>query len=209
MIRVQHEDFDPGRELDQLREQAGGQAGAVVSFIGLVRDLNAGERIEQMTLEHYPGMTEKALAGIEREARERWNLTGVVIIHRVGPLHPNDRIVLVAAASPHRRGHFRPAVPDRRLKTGAPFWKEIPRRARWVDTDNLLWRSRVTLTGEVATSPVYDPVPRGSNSLWLLLVPSMCKRSSVRHVGVRFLANKPLTPGRPSEMQHISTFTSF
>ena len=134
MIRVQLEDFDPGRELEQLREQAGGQAGAVVSFIGLVRDLNAGERIEQMTLEHYPGMTEKALAGIEREARARWNLTGVVIIHRVGPLRPNDRIVLVAAASPHRRAAFQACeyLIDT-LKTGAPFWKKelTPAGTHW------------------------------------------------------------------------------
>ena len=139
MIRVQHEDFDPGRELEQLREQAGGQAGAIVSFIGLVRDLNAGERIEQMTLEHYPGMTEKALAAIEREARARWNLTGVVIIHRVGPLHPNDRIVLAAAASPHRREAFQACeyLIDT-LKTGAPFWKKeiTAAGARWVVTDD-------------------------------------------------------------------------
>ncbi len=139
MIRIQHEDFDPGEELEKLREQAGGQAGALVSFIGLVRDLNAGEPIEQMTLEHYPGMTEKALAGIEREARARWNLTGVVIIHRVGPLHPNDRIVLVAAASPHRREAFQACefLIDA-LKTGAPFWKKelTPTGMRWVDTNN-------------------------------------------------------------------------
>jgi molybdopterin synthase catalytic subunit len=138
MIRVQHEDFDTGRELEQLREQAGGQAGALVSFIGLVRDLNEGERIEQMTLEHYPGMTEKALAGIEQEALARWNLTGVVIIHRVGPLHPHDRIVLVAAASSHRREAFRACeyLIDA-LKTGVPFWKKelTPAGTRWVATD--------------------------------------------------------------------------
>src|SRR5512134_475060 len=98
MIRVQQDDFDPGEELERLRAEAGGAAGAVVSFVGLVRDFNEGERIEEMTLEHYPGMTEKALAALEQEARERWELTGVVIIHRVGPLRPNDRIVLVAAA---------------------------------------------------------------------------------------------------------------
>ena len=139
MIRVQQEDFDPGEELERLRDEAGGQAGAVVSFVGLVRDFNEGERIEEMTLEHYPGMTEKALAALEQEARERWDLTGVVIIHRVGPLRPNDRIVLVAAASPHRHAAFRACefLIDA-LKTGAPLWKKeiTAAGARWVSTDN-------------------------------------------------------------------------
>jgi molybdopterin synthase catalytic subunit len=139
VIRVQQEDFDPGEELERLRTDSGGQAGAVVSFIGLVRDLNDGERIEEMTLEHYPGMTEKALAVLEAQARERWSLTGVVIIHRVGPLRPNDRIVLTAAASPHRREAFQACefLIDA-LKTSAPFWKKeiTAAGARWVDTNN-------------------------------------------------------------------------
>jgi molybdopterin synthase catalytic subunit len=139
VIRVQQEDFDPGEELDRLRAEAGGQAGAVVSFIGLVRDFNDGERIEEMTLEHYPGMTEKALAAIETQARERWELNGVVIIHRIGPLRPNDRIVLVAVASPHRRAAFQACefLIDT-LKTGAPFWKKetTANRTHWVDTNN-------------------------------------------------------------------------
>jgi molybdopterin synthase catalytic subunit len=138
VIRVQQEDFDPGEELDRLRDEAGGQAGAVVSFIGLVRDFNDGERIEEMSLEHYPGMTEKALAAIETQARERWKLNGVVIIHRIGPLRPNDRIVLVAVACPHRRAAFQACefLIDT-LKTGAPFWKkEITAvGARWQDGD--------------------------------------------------------------------------
>ena len=103
MIVVQTEDFDPGAELEQLRHRLAGRAGAVVSFTGLVRDLNEGDAINRMTLEHYPGMTEKALATIEAEAMDRWELLESIIIHRVGPLSPNDRIVFVAAASAHRR----------------------------------------------------------------------------------------------------------
>ncbi|MDH3899681.1 MAG: molybdenum cofactor biosynthesis protein MoaE [Gammaproteobacteria bacterium] len=135
MIRVQTEDFDPGTELEQVRRNNGGKAGAVVSFIGLVRDLNEGDTIRQMTLEHYPGMTEKALGIIETTARARWDLTDVVIIHRIGPLAPNDRIVFVAAASAHRKQAFRACefMIDT-LKTDAPFWKKeaTDSDARWV-----------------------------------------------------------------------------
>jgi len=135
MIRVQTVDFDPGLELEQLRIQVGGQSGAVVSFTGLVRNLNDGDEIRQMTLEHYPGMTEKALAAIEQEARTRWPLEGTAIIHRVGPLQPNDRIVFVAAASAHRKDAFRACefMIDT-LKTNAPFWKKETTSAgeRWV-----------------------------------------------------------------------------
>ena len=136
MIRVQTENFDPGFELEQLRQRNKGQAGAMVSFTGLVRDLNAGDTIMQMTLEHYPGMTEKALHKIELEANERWELTASVIIHRVGPLHPDDNIVFVAAASRHRKQAFRACefMIDT-LKTEAPFWKKetLPGGARWVE----------------------------------------------------------------------------
>jgi molybdopterin synthase catalytic subunit len=136
MIRVQADDFDPGLELERLRTAQAGRAGALVSFTGLVRDLNAGERIERMTLEHYPGMTEQALAAIEREALDRWTLTGTLIIHRVGPLRPNDRIVFVAAASDHRKAAFRACeyMIDE-LKTRAPFWKKeaTPSGERWVE----------------------------------------------------------------------------
>jgi molybdopterin synthase catalytic subunit len=136
MIRVQTADFDPGLELERLRAAQAGQAGAVVSFTGLVRDLNAGERIARMTLEHYPGMTEQALADIEREACGRWTLTGSLIIHRVGPLLPNDRIVFVAAACAHRKAAFRACeyMIDE-LKTRAPFWKKetTPAGERWVE----------------------------------------------------------------------------
>jgi molybdopterin synthase catalytic subunit len=135
MIRVQGDDFDPGYELEQLRLQNHGRAGALVSFTGLVRDLNDGEKITQMVLEHYPGMTEKVLAELEREAQARWELTATLIIHRVGPLLPDDRIVLVAVASAHRQQAFRACefLIDT-LKTRAPFWKKETTSGgeRWV-----------------------------------------------------------------------------
>jgi molybdopterin synthase catalytic subunit len=135
MIRVQGDDFDPGYELEQLRLQNHGRAGALVSFTGLVRDLNDGEKITQMVLEHYPGMTEKVLTELEREAQARWELTATLIIHRVGPLLPDDRIVLVAVASAHRQQAFRACefLIDT-LKTRAPFWKKETTSGgeRWV-----------------------------------------------------------------------------
>jgi len=106
MIRVQTDDFNPGAELERLRQQNNGQAGAMVSFTGLVRDLNEGDKITQLALEHYPGMTEKALTKIEAQANAQWELTATLIIHRVGPLKPNDNIVLVIAASRHRKQAF-------------------------------------------------------------------------------------------------------
>jgi len=134
---VQQEDFDPGAELERLRGNLQGSAGAVVSFIGLVRDLNEGADITGMTLEHYPGMTEKALAAIAAEASARWKLNDAVIIHRVGPLAPNDRIVLVIAAGAHRKEAFRACefMIDA-LKTKAPFWKKETgsRGSRWITT---------------------------------------------------------------------------
>lgn len=137
MIRVQTQDFDPGIELEALRSNCAGQAGAVVSFTGLVRDLNEGEAVRQLTLEHYPGMTEKALSEIERKANSLWSLTSTVIIHRTGPLSPNDHIVFVAAASPHRKDAFQACeyMIDT-LKTHAPFWKKetITAGTRWLDS---------------------------------------------------------------------------
>jgi molybdopterin synthase catalytic subunit len=136
MIKVQTQDFDPGDELEQIRTRCNGSAGAVVSFTGLVRDMNEGGPVTQLTLEHYPGMTEKALAAIEQEAASRWSLNDNVIIHRVGPLLPNDRIVFVAAASAHRKDAFRACeyMIDM-LKTEAPFWKqeETPTGKRWIN----------------------------------------------------------------------------
>ena len=135
MIRVQAEDFDIGRELENLSKGNLG-VGGVSSFVGLVRDMAGDESIQAMTLEHYPEMTEKALAKIEAEARSRWPLEDVLIIHRYGRLEPGDRIVLVAAAAAHREAaieacHF---LIDW-LKTQAPFWKleETPDGGQWVD----------------------------------------------------------------------------
>ena len=136
MIRVQTEDFDPGSELERLRRENHGKAGAMVSFTGLVRDLNAGDTVTQMILEHYPGMTEKALTKIEAQANEQWDLTATLIIHRVGPLSPDDNIVFVVAASRHRQQAFRACefMIDT-LKTSAPFWKKetLADSDRWVE----------------------------------------------------------------------------
>src|SRR6202158_2241562 len=113
MIRVQREDFDTGRELDLLA--AGDHAvGGVASFIGLVRDMGGPQPVSALSLEHYPGMTERKLAEIEAEANRRWPLAASLIIHRYGRLEPGDRIVLVATASPHREAALRPLqFPDR------------------------------------------------------------------------------------------------
>jgi len=138
MIRVQTVDFNPGDELEQLRRENNGKAGAMVSFTGLVRDLNEGDNITQLTLEHYPGMTEKALARIETQANAQWQLTATLIIHRVGPLQPNDNIVLVVAASMHRKQAFAACefMIDT-LKTSAPFWKKesLQNSDRWLTPD--------------------------------------------------------------------------
>jgi molybdopterin synthase catalytic subunit len=133
-VRVQQADFDVGAEIAAL---TAGRAdiGAVVTFTGLVREV-AGGGDQALTLEHYPGMTEKALAAIEAEARDRWPLTGAAIVHRVGRLAPADRIVLVATASAHREAAFAAAafLMDY-LKTRAPFWKrqEAGGGAAWVE----------------------------------------------------------------------------
>ncbi len=135
MIRVQREDFDIGAELDALCRGKTG-IGGLASFVGLVRDLAGDRRIGAMTLEHYPGMTERALAEIEAEAHRRWPLDAVLIIHRYGRLEPGERIVLVATASAHRQAAFDGCqfLIDW-LKTKAPFWKleETPEGPRWVD----------------------------------------------------------------------------
>ena len=134
-IRVQQADFDLTREIAALRE-GDGRVGAVVSFVGTVRDLNEGAAVSEMELEHYPGMTERALDDIVAQARARWELLGVLVIHRVGPLAPLDQIVLVACASAHRGEAFAACefIMDY-LKTDAPFWKkeQTPEGARWVD----------------------------------------------------------------------------
>ena len=134
-MRVQEADFDVGRELDALT--AGRRdVGAVASFVGLVRDANDGSDVRGMTLEHYPGMTEKALEDICAQAHSRWDLLDTVVVHRVGALRPGDRIVLVGVASGHRGEAFAACefIMDY-LKTRAPFWKreDTPQGPRWVD----------------------------------------------------------------------------
>jgi molybdopterin synthase catalytic subunit len=137
MIRVQREDFDVAAELDRLT-QGNHAIGGVASFVGLVRDLHApGDgAIKAMTLEHYPGMTEKMLAAIEAEACARWPLDASVIIHRYGRMEPGERIVLVACAARHREAAFDACrfLMDW-LKTKAPFWKleETAAGERWVE----------------------------------------------------------------------------
>lgn len=135
MIRVQREDFDPGAELASLT--TGNRAvGGVVSFVGIVRDMTADGRISAMTLEHYPGMTEKKLAEIETEAQRRWPIAASLIIHRYGRLEPGERIVLVIVASAHRQAAFEAcAFLVDWLKTKAPFWKEeeTDDGTRWVE----------------------------------------------------------------------------
>jgi molybdopterin synthase catalytic subunit len=134
-VRVQEADFDVGAELTALRA-GDARVGALASFVGLVRDLNDGAGVAEMTLEHYPGMTEKALDAIVAEAKSRWDIYGVRVIHRVGSLRPCDQIVLVAVTSAHRGEAFAACefIMDY-LKTRAPFWKRetTPDGARWVD----------------------------------------------------------------------------
>ena len=134
-VRVQTADFDAGREIAALR---GGdpRVGAVAAFIGLVRDINDAAAVKTLTLEHYPGMTEKALAGIVDEAKSRWRVYDALVIHRVGTLKPTDQIVLVVVTSAHRGDAFAACefIMDY-LKTRAPFWKkeQTPAGERWVE----------------------------------------------------------------------------
>ena len=131
-VSVGQADFDPAAEIAAVTEAAG-DAGAVVSFTGLVRRGPAA--VAALTLEHYPGMTERRLAEIEAAASQRWPLLATRIVHRVGTLRPGERIVLVVVASAHRQAAFEAAMflMDY-LKTRAPFWKQeqLPEGARWV-----------------------------------------------------------------------------
>jgi len=134
-IVVQTEDFDLTTEVTHTRNN-NPQVGAIVSFIGTVRDLHSGS-ISSMTLEHYPEMTEKSLKSIVREARERWDLQNVTIIHRIGKLKVNDQIVLVVTTSKHRQAAFESCyfIMDY-LKTDAPFWKKesTKQKEEWVES---------------------------------------------------------------------------
>jgi molybdopterin synthase catalytic subunit len=134
-VRVQSEDFDIGAEIARLR--AGNPSvGAIASFVGTVRDTNDDERVGAMTLEHYPGMTEKALEAIVEEAKRRWQVIDATVVHRVGELKPLDQIVLVVVVGAHRGEAFAACefIMDY-LKTRAPFWKkeQTPHGARWVE----------------------------------------------------------------------------
>ena len=134
-IRIQTADFDLSTEIAALR-LSNPLVGAVVSFVGTVRDLNEGASVAEMALEHYPGMTEKALEKIVCAASARWDIFDALVIHRVGPLLPLEQIVLVAVTAKHRGAAFAACefIMDY-LKTEAPFWKkeQTPDGARWVD----------------------------------------------------------------------------
>jgi molybdopterin synthase catalytic subunit len=134
-VRIQTKDFDAGAEIATLRLN-NPKIGAVASFIGVCRDANDGTAVTKMTLEHYPGMTEKALEKIAAEAKARWDLMEVLVVHRVGELKPTDQIVLVVVTGAHRGEAFSACefIMDY-LKTRAPFWKkeETPQGARWVE----------------------------------------------------------------------------
>jgi molybdopterin synthase catalytic subunit len=134
-VRIQTEDFDIGREVAAMR--AGNpQIGAVASFVGVVRDVNDGNRVGEMTLEHYPGMTEKSIAAIIDQAHARWRIFDALVIHRVGRLKPLDQIVLVVVTGAHRGDTFAACefIMDY-LKTRAPFWKkeQTQQGEQWVE----------------------------------------------------------------------------
>jgi len=134
-VRIQTGDFDAGAEIAALR-RGDPKVGAVASFIGVCRDANDGSSVSQMTLEHYPGMTEKAIEKIITEAKQRWNVADALVIHRVGTLKPTDQIVLVVVTGSHRGEAFAACefIMDY-LKTRAPFWKkeQTPQGTRWVE----------------------------------------------------------------------------
>ena len=150
MIQIQTDDFDTGDVILQLKKTTN-NIGAIVSFIGLVREFSDNNNIVSMTLEHYPGMTESVLKNIENEATQRWDLLGTQIIHRVGNLKAGDNIVLVATAATHRKQAFEAAqyIMDF-LKTEAPFWKKehTAQGSHWVEckdsdvVDRNRWESK-------------------------------------------------------------------
>jgi len=134
-VKIQRADFDSSTELTKLR--AGNlKISAVVSFVGLVRDINGGDAVSEISLEHYPGMTEKSLDNIVANAKRRWNIFDAVIVHRVGTLKPRDQIVLVIVVGAHRGDTFAACefIVDH-LKTSAPFWKkeQTSSGSRWVE----------------------------------------------------------------------------
>ncbi len=134
-VSIQTEDFDLSSEVAALRAADGG-VGAIASFVGTVRDNSDGSAVDAMELEHYPGMTERAIETMIDEARQRFDIRAARVVHRVGPLRLGDQIVLVAVASAHRGQAFEACefLMDY-LKTQAPFWKKetTPAGSRWVD----------------------------------------------------------------------------
>jgi molybdopterin synthase catalytic subunit len=134
-VRVQTGDFDIAAEVLKLRH-GNPKIGAIACFVGLVRDINENSAVVELTLEHYPAMTEKALVDIVEQAKRRWDILDAVVVHRVGTLKPTDQIVLVIVASAHRGGAFSACefIMDY-LKTRAPFWKkeQTERGKRWVE----------------------------------------------------------------------------
>jgi molybdopterin synthase catalytic subunit len=134
-VRIQNDDFDIAREIAALRA-GDARVGAVAAFVGLVRDINDAAAVSTLTLEHYPGMTEKALGEIVDEAKTRWSVYDALVIHRVGELKPTDQIVLVVVTGAHRGDAFSACefIMDY-LKTRAPFWKKeaTPAGERWVE----------------------------------------------------------------------------
>ncbi len=156
VIRVQTADFNIADEIALMRDNPA--IGAIASFIGLVRDINDGLGVKTLTLEHYPAMTEKAVAAIVAEAEARWRIIHCTVIHRVGELEPCDQVVLVIVASAHRADAFEACqfIMDY-LKTRAPFWKKerTPQSARWVEAResdavaSLRWRAETAnLSGD-------------------------------------------------------------
>jgi len=147
-VRIQPGNFDVGAEIAQLQGNDRG-IGAIASFVGIVRDVNEGDRVSEMTLEHYPGMTEKAIEAIIAQARSRWQISDALVVHRIGTLKPAEPIVLVIVASAHRGDAFAACefIMDY-LKTRAPFWKKEQSATgpRWVEarsTDDIAaerWR---------------------------------------------------------------------
>jgi molybdopterin synthase catalytic subunit len=134
-VRVQSEDFDAGAEIARMR-RGNPKIGGIAAFVGVVRDVNNGDPVAGMTLEHYPGMTERSIEAIITEARARWQVLDALVIHRIGALAPTDQIVLVVVAAPHRGDAFAACefLMDY-LKTRAPFWKKerTPAGSRWVE----------------------------------------------------------------------------
>ena len=147
-VRIQTGDFDVGAEVASIRSGNAG-IGAVATFTGIVRDVNEGDSVSEMTLEHYPGMTEKSIEAIVSQAKTRWSVIDATVVHRVGLLKPTDQIVLVVVAAAHRGDAFAACefIMDY-LKTQAPFWKKekTAEGPRWVearDADDLAaerWR---------------------------------------------------------------------